>query len=358
MFLVSEDFLKTTHGEMGCISCHGGQNLPVQSEAHAGMNPYPSADVDGVCATCHSEITTTFASSIHYNIQGMSNGLMEYTDFTTLSESAHHQEAFDKNCFKCHASCGDCHVSRPKAYSTGLINQHEFFKDPPMEETCYGCHNARNAGEFMGKVGFSGDVHFENGMTCADCHGWTNFHGPHEGEEMSYNMWDEDLPSCLDCHPGQDPAAASDGVHNVHGDSLSCQVCHAQANNNCFECHLEYNADQTKLAGLSESKIMFKVGLNTNITPERPYKYVTLRHIPSNANMIANVGEGLMPKYDEKINWKYSPTHNIQKNTFQNESCEACHENTKIFLKQEDLRETDSKANEKVIPDPPPALDY
>ena len=355
MFLVSDEYLTTTHGKLGCIACHGGENLPTQSEAHAGMNPYPSADVNGVCSTCHSEITATFASSTHYNIQGMSNGLMEYTDFTTLSESPAHQEAFDKNCYKCHASCGDCHVSRPKAYSTGLIEEHTFFQQPPMDETCYGCHNMRNAGEYMGKVGFGSDVHFDNGMVCADCHGWSNFHGT---GELVYNMWEEDLPSCLDCHGDKDPAVATDTNHKVHGDSLSCQVCHAQANNNCFECHLEYNEDKTKLAGLSETKLMFRVGLNTDITEERPYKYVALRHIPSSADMIASVGEGLMPKYDDKINWKYSPTHNIQKSTFQNESCEACHDSTKVFLQPSDLRETDSKANEAVIPALPPKLDY
>lgn len=354
MFLVSEDFLTSTHGKLGCISCHSGQNLPSKDEAHLGMNPYPSADPNGICAACHSGITSTFANSIHYNIHGMQNGLLEYTDFTSLSDSPHHQEAFDKNCYKCHASCGDCHVSRPKAYSTGLINQHEFFQNPPMDETCYGCHNARNAGEFMGKVGFSGDVHFEKGMDCASCHGWSEFHG--KSGEPTYNMWEEDLPSCLDCHTDKDPATTEDRVHALHGDSLSCQVCHAQANNNCFECHLDSDAEKTKMVGSSEGKIMFKIALNDNVSEKRPWKYVTVRHIPSSANMIDELGEGLMPNYDEKINWKYSPSHNIQKATFQNESCNACHENTKIFLNKNDLRETDSKANERIIPELPPSL--
>lgn len=355
MFLVSEEFLTTTHGTLGCITCHGGENLPEQADAHTGMNPYPSADTSGVCATCHSEITTTYASSTHANIQGMSNGLAQFASLDSISESEHHQEVFDKNCFKCHATCGDCHVTRPKSYSTGLINQHEFFQEPPMEETCYGCHNARNAGEFMGKVGFSSDVHFDNGMTCTDCHGWSNFHG--DGE-VTEDMWAEDLPACTDCHEDKDPAVATDVEHKVHGDSLSCQVCHAQANNNCFECHLEYNEDGTKLASHSESKIMFRIGLNPEVTEEKPYKYVVLRHVPSAEEMLDAVGEGLMCSYDEITNWKYSPTHNIQKSTFQNESCEACHENEKIFLSPEDLLESDSLANEALIPELPPSLEY
>lgn len=354
MFLVSNDFIDTTHGSLGCITCHDGQNVPDKELAHEGMNPYPSVDANGSCGDCHKNVTDTFATSIHANIQGMTNGLLKFTEYTALEDSSPHGEAFDKNCLKCHATCGDCHVSRPKAYSQGLIDNHTFFKTPPMEETCYGCHNARNAGEFMGKVGFSGDVHYEKGMTCMDCHPKGNFHGT---GDITANMWEEDLPSCVDCHEDKSPDKATDNFHKVHGDSLSCQVCHAQANNNCFECHLDYNEDKTKLVGSSEIKVMFRIGLNPSITEKRPYKYVVLRHIPTAENTLDTLGDNLLPNFDEISNWKYSPSHNIQKSTFQNESCEACHNNTKIWLSPKDLRESDSKANEALIPDLPPPLD-
>ncbi len=350
MYLVAEDFMDSVHGKLGCINCHGGENAPSKAEAHTGMVPCPTKDLENsTCITCHAGVMDTFENSIHYNLHGMSNGLMDFAGGSQMPDSPAHAEVFDKNCFSCHATCGDCHVSRPNTFTGGLINQHEFFKTPPMDQTCFGCHGARVAGEYMGEVGFSGDLHFEKGMHCIDCHGLDNFHG---GEEDTIRMWDENLPSCADCHENQLPGNSEIPAHNAHGDKLSCQVCHSQANNNCFECHVEYNDDKTALKSSSTTKIMFKIGLNPNPTEERPYKYVTLRHIPTAANSFEVVGDGMLPNYDDIHNWKYSPNHNIQKNTFQNESCQACHNNDKLFLRESDLIESDSKANSKVVGPP------
>lgn len=265
------------------------------------------------------------------------------------------REIFDLNCLKCHATCGQCHVSRPVAFSGGLLNQHQFYRTPPMEETCYGCHGARNAGEFMGVVGFRGDVHYEKGMTCLDCHPQSNFHGT--GMVVA-NMWEEKpMPSCLDCHSDQAPGKSNIQMHNVHGDSLSCQVCHAQANNNCFDCHAAIDEKRTKAVGTSETRLMFRIGYNPIQSEERPWKYVPLRHIPTTADSFKDAGENLLPNYDSISNWKYSPTHNIQKNTFQNETCNSCHGNERIFLRESDLRENDSEANRKLIPVIPRKID-
>ncbi|RQD69683.1 MAG: hypothetical protein D5S00_06200 [Tindallia sp. MSAO_Bac2] len=351
MFVVSEGFVDSTHGSLGCITCHEGENIADKDIAHAGMIKYPSSDLDGICYQCHAGVTETFQYSLHRNLTGMKNGLMAFTNESSLSDSPHHEETFNKNCIDCHASCGDCHVSRPKVYTGGLIDGHNFFGTPPMDQTCYGCHGARNAGEFMGDVGFRGDIHYEAGMTCMDCHDISNFHGT--GVEYA-SMWDKaELPSCLECHEGATPGESDLQVHNIHGDSLSCQVCHAQANNNCFECHVEYNEDETALASSSTVRTMFRIGLNPIQSEERPYEYVTLRHIPTSVNSFEVVGPDMLPNFDEIPNWKYSPTHNIQRVTFQNESCDACHGNEGIFLKEDDLLESDSKANWDLIPDVP-----
>jgi thiosulfate/3-mercaptopyruvate sulfurtransferase len=355
MFLVSEEFVASTHGSFGCITCHGGENDYDKFTAHSTMDPYPSRNFDSTCGACHSNVTEDFDTAIHYNLNGMANGLAGYAGISSLSESPHHEDVFDNDCYKCHATCGDCHVSRPKNFSNGLIDQHSFQKTPSMDESCYACHNARNAGEFMGLVGFGSDVHFDMGMTCMSCHPISNFHGTGEIPE---NMYAVDQPKCIDCHTDKDPTVATDVPHKVHGDSLSCQVCHAQANNNCYECHLDPKDDGSGLASSSEMKIMFRVGYNPDPTPERPYKYVVLRHVPSQESMLEVVADDLMPNFNERTNWKYSPTHNIQKSTFQNESCDSCHTNTRIWLTEKDFRETDSEANKALIPDLPPSLDH
>ncbi len=352
MFLVDESFLTSAHGVLGCITCHQGQNVQDKDDAHANMVKYPSRDHDANCASCHQQEVSNYSKSIHYTLKGIYHGILEYTNLETLEESPVLHEVFENDCYKCHASCGDCHVSRPKNFSPGLVNKHEFMKTPTMDQNCYGCHNARVAGEFKGEIGFGGDVHHEKGMDCMDCHPKENFHG--DGTE-TYNMWAEDLPKCLDCHTDKDPSVATDVNHNIHGDKLSCQVCHAQAGQSCYECHLDYK-DDGNLGSSSRKRIMFKIGLNTNITEDRPYKYVVLRHVPGQANMLDVVGDNLLPNYDQKANWKYSPNHNIQKNTFQNKSCEACHENTRIWLTEKDLVETDSAANKAVIPTLPESI--
>ncbi len=340
------------------MTCHGGNGKEDRFEyAHLGVICSPSADTNGICAACHSEVTETYKNSLHYTVRGFSNSLIGFSNPNAL-DSPHTGlgEVFNLNCMTCHATCGECHVSRPSGYGGGLIDRHTFFSTPPMDQTCYGCHGARNAGEYMGTVGFARDVHFEMGMTCSDCHDVSNFHGT----GVAYaSMWDKPvLPSCLDCHEDATPGKATNPVHNVHGDSLSCQVCHAQANQNCFECHVSFAPDRQSVSSSSEMRILFRIGLNPEITEERPYRYVTLRHIPTTADSFIEAGNNLLPNYDTVPNWKYSPTHNVQKSTFQNESCNSCHGNERIFLKESDLRATDSKANMLLIPKIPERIVY
>ena len=49
------------------------------------------------------------------------------------------ETARDKHCSQCHASCGQCHVSRPDYVNGGFLAQHRFQKTPPMETTCASC---------------------------------------------------------------------------------------------------------------------------------------------------------------------------------------------------------------------------
>jgi len=320
------------------------------------VNPSPSADTNGICSKCHSEVTETYENSLHYTVRGFSNSLINFAGDKDALADAHEGlgEVWNLNCMNCHASCGECHVSRPSNYAGGLINKHEFFSTPPMDQTCYGCHGARNAGEFMGTVGYATDVHFDAGMTCVDCHTVDNFHGT--GEAYA-SMWDKPvLPSCLDCHENAVPGKSEIVAHNVHGTNLSCQVCHASANQNCFECHVSIAEDRQSLSSSSEMRVLFRIGLNPNPTEERPYTYVALRHIPTTAESFIEAGEDLLVNFDESSNWKYSPSHNIQKSTFQNESCDSCHGNDRIFLRESDLRPTDSKATSLVVTGAPPAL--
>ncbi|MFA7671713.1 MAG: hypothetical protein WCY53_05575 [Sphaerochaetaceae bacterium] len=355
-FQVSIEFLNTPHGKLGCVTCHGGNGLEDRFEfAHNGVNPKPSEDAEGICGICHYEALETYQKSLHATVRGFANSLIEFSGDPNALDNPHAGlgEPFSLNCANCHATCGECHVSRPSNYAGGLIDRHKFFSTPPMDQTCYGCHGARNAGEFMGTVGFAHDVHYEKGMTCMDCHDVSNFHGT--GEEYA-SMWDKPtLPSCLDCHEDIYSGRSAIEQHNVHSeDLLACQVCHAQANQNCFECHVTVADDRQSVASHSEMRVLFRIGLNPTPSEQRPYKYVALRHIPTQATSFIESGDNLLPNFDQRSNWKYSPTHNIQRSTFQNESCDSCHDNSRIFLSENDLRETDSLASYNAITGAPP----
>ena len=65
--LVSEDFLSTTHGEIACEDCHGGNPAGKNKTAsHEGMDPLPSVnDPEEACGECHDEIVATAKDSLH-----------------------------------------------------------------------------------------------------------------------------------------------------------------------------------------------------------------------------------------------------------------------------------------------------
>ena len=76
--LVSENFLNSVHGQLACISCHGGNpNTPLTKEAkkdaHAAEADFvalPSEQFEVYCSACHSDITSKFKTSLHYTQNG------------------------------------------------------------------------------------------------------------------------------------------------------------------------------------------------------------------------------------------------------------------------------------------------
>lgn len=349
-FTVQEAFLNTTHGKLTCIGCHGGRNVNDKAEAHRGRVEDPSAENGGVCARCHGETAEKYSTALHYNLNGFVTSLETFSHPGVLNEGGPLSQVFAMNCNNCHATCGQCHVSRPNAMKGGLLSQHQVEKKPPMDKTCYGCHGARNAGEYVGEVTQRADVHYEKlNMDCMSCHKIDNFHGTGKADKEMYQV--AELPECTDCH--QEVASGKSEVlmHNVHAsDSMSCQVCHAQAAQSCSDCHLSFT-DETKTAVVSKSHptVTFKIGLNPQRDDRRPWKYVPVRHVPTVADSFKAAGENLLPDYDKVPNWKMSPTHNIRRFTTQNSDCNSCHGNSEVFLTRKDLIETDSKANEQIL---------
>ncbi len=367
-FWVDPEFLQTDHGDLGCVYCHGGKNIYDVGKAHQGIIKDPSDRQDGVCGECHEEITDTYYKSIHYTIAGLRNVMQAYISPQPLKQSPL-ETAFKIDCNNCHASCGSCHVSRPAATKGGLLGAHRFFKEPPMDKTCYGCHGARASGEYVGKIGphsageedipdigDTADVHFyKYQIICSDCHKSEKIHQELENPAKArfYN-----IPSvqCEDCH--KDAASGSDQIpmHKAHKpDTLSCSVCHASgAYHNCFECHVLIGGAGEIPVPVAESKIMFKIGLNPDRGPNNKFKYVLLRHSPVRPSSFSVLGVDLSANFDKMHTWAPITAHNIQRKTSQNSSCNACHGHPELFLSIKDAEMGSGKDKNSVprVPEP------
>jgi hypothetical protein len=99
------------------------------------------------------------------------------------------------------------------------------------------------------------------------------------------------------------------------------------------------------------SYLNFKIGRNPRLSYDRPYDYVTLRHVPVAADSFAFYGENLLPDLASLPTWVYTTPHNIQRETPQAESCNACHGNADLFLTIDDVYPEEIEANLSVIVD-------
>jgi thiosulfate/3-mercaptopyruvate sulfurtransferase len=95
--------------------------------------------------------------------------------------------------------------------------------------------------------------------------------------------------------------------------------------------------------------MLFKIGLNPIRSSDRSYEYVVLRHVPTCSTLCEYYGCDVLPDFDALPTWKYATPHNIQLNTPQNQSCNACHGNRDLFLTTDDVTPGERTANQGVV---------
>lgn len=332
---VNKDFPTSLHGRLGCTGCHGGNDTTRDmSVAHMDLK-----DATSGCVNCHAELVELHDTSLHKTLNGMSHALeLRGVDVTAPGMDI----VWAEDCASCHTTCADCHVALPAAVGGGLIKGHEFLRRAPMEDSCALCHGSRAGGEYLGHFeGVPADIHFEAGMHCLDCHK-NDLHG----DGMLYDArWDVvGRAQCTDCHAAlpQETVIA----HGADHSDVSCQVCHAQPYQNCFNCHTgEEDGAYFRRAGAKDH--LLKVGRNT--VESYPYGTVTLRNNPISRNSFENFSTGEIPDFDAHPTWKTAAPHNIRRTTAQNESCGNCHGNTSLFLREDDLDPDGAAANLDLI---------
>lgn len=164
------------------------------------------------------------------------------------------------------------------------------------------------------------------------------------------------LPTCESCHPNTTLGIDNIEMHTVHGADLSCQVCHSITYTSCDGCHVALSEKTGNPYFSTEATYpTFVIGLNPQRSYTRPYKYITLRHVPTAADSFSFYGENLLPNFAALSTWAYATPHNVQLNTPQTESCNACHGNPDIFLTLDKVKPGEVDANQSVIVEQIPA---
>ena len=364
----AEKFPGSIHGLNGCVDCHAGVQSPDKEIAHVGVIRNPSQDPEGTCGKCHPDLVAASEHSLHNNLAGYWTVLDARSLPSTHPEL---EEMFGNHCATCHTTCGECHVSQPNNVGGGFIDGHLFNATPSMSRNCTACHGSRVGNEFLGKhEGLMADVHFRQGqMDCMDCHSGSELHGEpvecqqcHSGPEKAQvpppdHRYDGvAMPTCETCHvtaaTGQDDVI----FHQMHGSKLSCQVCHSIAYTSCDGCHVGVSEESRRPFFETEaSYLTFFIGRNPIQSYERPYDFVPLRHVPIASDNFEYYGENLLPNFDRLETWKYTTPHNIQRNTPQTKSCNACHGNPDLFLTADKVKPEELEANKDVIIEEIPA---
>ncbi len=342
------------HAFIRCTECHGGNNVENLPAAHEGLIADPSEQPENVCATCHPDIEVGNRSSLHTTLAGYDTALYA----RTIPENHPALEDMEANhCNSCHTSCGQCHISQPASVGGGLLDGHAFVQRPPMTRVCTGCHGSRINDEYTGRnEGFPGDVHFTQGrMNCVNCHTGDEMHGL--GVTADHRYAGERIPKCESCHAGALSASANIIEHTIHGQDVACQVCHSVSYKNCSGCHVQQNEQGIPYYEIDPSWMDFRIGINTHRTPERPWQYILVRHVPISPDSFEYYGENLLPNFEARPTWLEATPHNIQRVTPQSERCENCHGNPAIFLTADAVDPDELQANRPVIVPALPSLD-
>ena len=351
-----ESFTTSRHGKRGCVSCHGGQGMSDDKEtAHQDMRREPIAAE--ACESCHDEVAD-HEKSLHASLAGYYNAVQQRTSPETWPPV---EEAFGNHCESCHTSCGQCHVSRPTNLGGGLTAGHEFKAIPPMNLTCTACHGSRIDMEYKGKnEGIPADLHWTKvGMPCFACHTKDEMHGSMDFQPTQRYDGPQ-TPGCsdADCHP--DVTDSAPGHDAAHLETMACETCHAADYKNCYSCHVQKSDEDIPYFKTEPSVMDLKIGYNPRQSEDRPWKWVTLRHVPIDPDTFVYYGDNLLPNFNNLPTWAYATPHTTQRVAPQAIECNNCHGNSDVFLTLDDLLPYEIEANQNVIVDPadiPPALE-
>jgi hypothetical protein len=242
---------------------------------------------------------------------------------------------FAESCSGCHVrGCDDCH-------GKGVHP-----KTRPGNDACLRCHRGYSAGwEYEGKapredhsryqrgatsqgqpfLKMLPDVHFEHGLTCADCHPMNSLHVGGRAK------------TCADCHPTPSPSVPEHAIA-AHLQTMECVACHAAWAPQEYGTFLVRTTTEEQAAAFAplrewgpwrksahlkrQDAPPLGLGLNGKVTPIRPW-FVLFVTDPTRGweNRLA------------AAEWRAFTPHTVRRGTV---ACGGCHDNARRFLLEPD----------------------
>lgn len=232
LFVDSERFNNSVHGDMDCEDCH--EDFDVDELPHKEGNNI--ADVN--CGNCHEDHAMQVKNDIHHRLKSIvgdkSPECIDCHDYHYVKSPSKVRNKTSEYCSQCHSNLN-------------FKDQYHAFSGV-KDNVCGECHEAE---EFRGEL--LGSMHKE--LSCTDCHRYTakNFSlhqdgvpnlqiadcstcHSEEGKEHSESIHGLSLiqgineaAHCWDCHGGHNVLSANDPLSKVYPMNLpkTCADCHS-----------------------------------------------------------------------------------------------------------------------------------
>ena len=282
-YLVSDTYVTSTHGQLGCTFCHGGNaDASDASEAMEGILADPSVDAGvTVCGQCHKDVTDVYKTSLHYTTAGLSAKYLVRTSLAadSLGTCLYNDNWQQNSCMDCHQSCAMCHVTQASEGKAG----HDFMLSDNNEDAQQSCLAYCHSGG-LGTCFPNTDVHYKAGMSCMDCHNVTEIHG--DGIYRTTMIHSGIVTTeCQDCHT--EDSLEGEWHSAEHLSKATCWSCHSGEYRTCANCHSWTPGGKdtdSPLAGAEES---FGVTLGTD---QQTGQITTLAIAPVGSEMFQDGG--------------------------------------------------------------------
>jgi hypothetical protein len=271
-YVINPASLRTPHGSLGCLACHGGDGQAEEKEdAHRGLIRDITEARPEQCIICHNDLPDQFPEDellVPHNL--VENKIVHGEPGSLHCSDCHGGvgHGFDLTsgeiacsmmvCVDCHATqdqCESCHEQGGTAAEmSGCHLCHEGPHDVVDTLTCPCCHTSVVTWTEIDASSHPVELPGHHGETpCFECHTWPDFRGLHyvciDCHELGHTEWgDEDCTQCHDPGATWDIVAATWDRHIEHWDmykgdhlEVACEGCHFETytdlDPSCDTCH-------------------------------------------------------------------------------------------------------------------------